>query len=119
MQDWPPPDAATQSWYLKSDGSANMGTGDGVLTQEPSDRSVDDSYIYNPREPVPTRGGPVYWGLEHLGPVDQRPLLDRSDLLFYRGPKLESPLTVVGEVTLDLCISSDAPRYRFCCQTLC
>lgn len=85
-----------------------MGTGDGLLTQEPSDRSVGDSYVYNPREPVPTRGGPTYWGLEHLGPVDQRPLLDRSDLLFYRSPKLGSPLTVVGEVTLDLCVSSDA-----------
>ena len=108
LQDWPPPEATTQSWYLKSGGSANMGTGDGLLTQEPSDRSVGDSYVYNPREPVPTRGGPTYWGLEHLGPVDQRPLLDRSDLLFYRSPKLGSPLTVVGEVTLDLCVSSDA-----------
>ena len=108
LQDWPPPEATTQSWHLKSGGSANMGTGDGVLTQDPSDRNVGDSYVYNPREPVPTHGGPVYWGLEHLGPVDQRPILDRSDLLFYRSPKLESPLTVVGEVSLDLCISSDA-----------
>ena len=113
LQDWPPPETTTQSWYLKSDGSANMRTGDGVLTQEPSDRSVDDSYVYNPRDPVPTRGGPVYWGLDHLGPVDQRPLLDRSDLLFYRSPKLESPLTVVGEITLNLCISSDAPDTDF------
>ena len=61
----------------------------------------------------PTHGGPIYWGIEHLGPVDQRPLLDRSDILFYRSPKLDSPLTVVGEVTLDLCISSDVPDTDF------
>ena len=84
-----------------------MGSGDGVLTQESPDSSGTDSYVYNPRNPVPTHGGPVYWGLDHLGPVDQRPVLDRSDLLFYRSPKLESPLTVVGEINLDLCISSD------------
>ena len=108
LQDWPPPEAVEQSWHLKSGGSANMGTGDGVLTQECSDVSTTDGYVYDPRDPVPTHGGPIYWGLEHLGPVDQRPLLDRSDLLFYRSQKLDAPLAVVGEVTLDLCISSDA-----------
>ena len=113
LQDWPPPEATTQSWYLKSGGSANMGTGDGVLTEEPPDSSVADSYVYNPRTPVLTRGGPVYWGLEHLGPVDQRPLLDRSDLLFYRSRILESPLTIIGDITLDLCVSSDAPDTDF------
>ncbi len=108
LQDWPPPEVRTQSWYLKSGGSANMGSGDGVLTQESPDRSGVDSYVYNPRNPVPTHGGPVYWGLDYLGPVDQRPVLDRSDLLFYRSARLESALTVIGEVNLDLYISSDA-----------
>ena len=113
LQDWPPPETRPQSWHLKSGGSANMGTGDGVLTQEPPDRSIADSYVYNPRDPVPTHGGPIYWGLEHCGPVDQRPLLDRPDLLFYRSAKLESPLTVIGEITLDLYISSDAADTDF------
>ena len=85
-----------------------MRIGDGELAQAPPDSRAADSYIYNPQDPVPTHGGPIYWGLEHLGPVDQRLLLDRSDLLFYRSPKFESPLTVVGEITLNLYISSDA-----------
>ena len=67
LQDWPPPEAVEQSWHLKSGGSANMATGDGVLTQECSDGSVTDGYVYDPRDPVPTHGGPIYWGLEHLG----------------------------------------------------
>lgn len=108
LQDWPPPEVRTQSWYITSGGSANMRSGDGVLTQESPDRSGVDRYVYNPRNPVPTHGGPVYWGLDHLGPVDQRPVLDRSDLLFYRSARLESALTVIGEVNLDLYISSDA-----------
>ncbi len=113
LQDWPPPEATPQSWYLKSDGSANMQTGDGVLTQEPPDNSSTDSYVYNPQDPVPTHGGPIYWGMEHLGPVDQRPLFDRPDVLFYRSEKLELPLTVVGEITLNLCVSSDAADTDF------
>ena len=108
LRDWPPPEVRTQSWYLQSGGSANMGSGDGVLTQESPDKSGVDSYVYDLRNPVTTHGGPVYWGLDHLGPVDQRPVLDRSDLLFYRSARLESALTVIGEVNLDLYISSDA-----------
>ena len=62
----------------------------------------------SPWNPLPTHGGPIYWGLEHLGPVGQRPLINRPELLFYRSPTLESPLTVIGEITLNLCVSSGA-----------
>lgn len=102
LEDWPPPGAVTQSWYLSS------GDGDGSLTLETPDRSGADNYLYDSENPVPTRGGPIYWGFEFLGPVDQRPLLDRPDVLIYRGPKLASPTTVVGPIELDLFISSDA-----------
>ncbi|HIE28372.1 TPA: hypothetical protein EYP66_13915 [Candidatus Poribacteria bacterium] len=50
----------------------------------------------------------MYWGNEFLGPIDQRPLLDRPDVLYYRSPKLASPLTVVGEITLRLFVESSA-----------
>ncbi|MFQ6042385.1 MAG: CocE/NonD family hydrolase [Candidatus Poribacteria bacterium] len=108
LTDWPPPDAVAQSWYLSSDGSANMSIGDGRLTLETPDTNAADGYEYDPQNPVPTRGGPIYWGNEFLGPVDQRPLLDRPDVLYYRSPKLASPLTVVGEITLRLFVESSA-----------
>ena len=108
LEDWPPPGAVVQSWHLSSGGSANMWIGDGALARDKPTVSAADSYTYDPRNPVPTRGGPIYWGNEFLGPIDQRPLLDRPDVLYYRSPKLARPLAVVGEIGLDLFVSSDA-----------
>ena len=99
LEDWPPPGMVTQSWYLGSDGE---------LAQDAPDRGGEDSYVYDPQNPAPTGGGPIYWGLEFPGPVDQRPLLYRPDVLVYRSQKLRSPMTVVGPITLDLRVSSDA-----------
>ena len=65
--------------------------------------------------PVPTRGGPIYWGLDPIpvGPADQRPLLDRRDVLCYRSETLSRALPVIGEVNLDLWIASDAEDTDF------
>jgi len=57
---------------------------------------------------MPTRGGPAFQGLEHRGPLDQRPLFDRSDFLYYRSEPLPEPLTVVGNIKLDLWVTSNA-----------
>ena len=56
---------------------------------------------------------PIYWGFEFVGPVDQRPLLDRDDLLVYRSQELASPMAVIGPIELDLLISSDAEDTDF------
>lgn len=108
LEDWPPPGAVKQSWYLTSRGCAGKGLEDGRLTLEKPDDSNVDSYLYDPQNPVPTLGGPTYWGLQPVGPVDQRPMLDRSDVLAYRSQKLSSPLAVVGPIDLELFVSSDA-----------
>jgi putative CocE/NonD family hydrolase len=108
LTDWPPPGAITQSWYLSSDGKAGIRSDDGRLTLETPNNSGADSYMYDPPNPVPTLGGQIYWGLEFPGPVDQSPLLDRPDVLYYRSPKLANPLNVIGEITLELFIESSA-----------
>lgn len=113
LPDWPPPGAETQSWRLDSNGSANMRIGDGTLTRETPNADAADRYQYDPQNPVLTRGGPIYWGLEFVGPTDQRPILNRPDVLYYRSPKLGSALAVVGEITLDLFVTSDAADTDF------
>ncbi|MFC1526351.1 CocE/NonD family hydrolase [Candidatus Latescibacterota bacterium] len=108
LGDWPPPGSQVQEWYLTSGGSANMRSGDGRLQTTAPTAAADDSYTYDPRDPVPTCGGAVYWGLEPRGPVDQRPILNRPDVLYYRSEKLGQGLCVVGDIGLDLYVSSDA-----------
>ena len=113
FEDWPPPEARIHSYFLDSNGSANMRIGDGSLKQDAPEKSAADSFDYDPADPVPTRGGATYWGLPLVGPIDQRPILDRSDVLYYRSDKLSAPLTVVGEVNLALNISTDAEDTDF------
>ena len=113
LEDWPPPAAETQTWYLRSGGSANTLAGDGHLGREEPLRRLPDRYLYDPLDPVPTHGGPIYWGLSPLGPVDQRPILGRQDVLCYKSQPLEEPMAVVGEINLDLWIASDAADTDF------
>ena len=99
LSEWPPPEADAQSWYLESGNR---------LSREPPANQSGDTLEYDPDDPVPSRGGPVFWGLEHLGPTDQRPLLDRPDVLLYESAPLDQPMTVMGNVAMELTIASDA-----------
>ena len=90
-----------------------MKTGDGVLRSEAPSLDQSDQFRYDPQDPVPTHGGAIYWGLEHCGPVDVRPVLNRPDVLYYRSPKLPEPVTVIGEVGLELFVSSSAEDTDF------
>ncbi|MHB9106203.1 MAG: CocE/NonD family hydrolase [Armatimonadota bacterium] len=101
--DWPPPEARTQSWHLASGGS---------LTEDIPNGGAD-SYRYDPADPVPMLGGAVYWGFSAVGPVDQRPILDRADVLYYRSPVLDRPLAVIGDIHLRLTVASTAEDTDF------
>ena len=61
--DWPLARARTTALYLASEHAANSLSGDGVLQWKPERaKTVDiasDSFTYDPRNPVPTRGGAV------------------------------------------------------------
>jgi len=113
FDDWPVPGTETQTWHLRSGGNANTLAGDGRLSREAPDGDPPDRYRYDPADPVPTLGGPVYWGVAAAGPVEQRPILSRQDVLYYRSEPLPQSLSVVGEVNLDLWIASDAPDTDF------
>lgn len=108
---WPPPESKFRKMYLSSSGAAIGPGGGGGLTEEPETVDDADSFSYDPLDPAPTQGGQIYWGVkpDHgVGPVDQRSILKRTDVLYYRGVPLREPMTVVGPVTLDLWIASSA-----------
>ncbi len=99
---WPPPGTRQSAWYFGSDGQ---------LTQAaPTSDQTPDSYVYDPNNPCPTRGGNLLLPPQYVaGPVDQRTLLSRRDVLTYTSAVLEHDLEVVGPVTAELYASTSGP----------
>jgi putative CocE/NonD family hydrolase len=86
---------------------------DGLLSLEkPARTGKSLSYRYDPTDPVPTIGGNIL-DLKNAGPLDQRPLADRKDVLRFVTEPLEEPLAITGKVLAELHISSDAPDTTF------
>jgi len=69
------------------------------------------SYIYDPAKPVPTAGGAnlVLPG----GPMDQRDVEGRADVLVFSTPPLEVPVEVTGRVWVQLFASSNCSDTDF------
>ncbi|WP_396617621.1 CocE/NonD family hydrolase [Lysobacter soli] len=113
---WPPAEARPQSWYLSSNGHANSRDGDGVLALEAAREIRSDDFIHDPMDPVPSRGGPLCCTgdpNQRAGPVDQRDVERRKDVLVYTSAPLQQPLRIVGKLSAQLVVSSTAPDTDF------
>jgi putative CocE/NonD family hydrolase len=106
---WPVPTAQTRTWYLRGDGRAND-EGGGLSPDSPPADEPADHFVYDPADPVPTCGGA---SLGRPGPVDQRSVESRGDVLCYTSDALSEDLVVVGPVRVELFAASDAPRTDF------
>ena len=105
--EWEWPLARTQytKYYLHGGGKANSLYGDGTLSREaPQAGEPADTYIYDPADPVPTWGGSncCWSNIVLMGPIDQRPVEWRRDILVYTTPELSEPLEVTGPITIKL-----------------
>jgi putative CocE/NonD family hydrolase len=101
--------------YLQSGGNANSLWGDGHLSWDaPSADSRPDQYRYDPDLPVPSLGGANCCGAPTpAGPMDQRPVESRHDVLVYTSDYLNEAIEVTGPLKLVLYASSDAPDTDF------
>jgi len=96
------------TYHLRQGGELSV---DPPGTDEPADR-----YDYDPADPVPTIGGvnsvlTMTQGAEtpiRPGPIDQRVLERRDDVLVYTSEPLDSDLEVVGPVEMVLYAASTA-----------
>ncbi|MGQ4809646.1 Cocaine esterase [Candidatus Entotheonellaceae bacterium PAL068K] len=114
-QEWPLARTQYIRYYLHSQGQAQTRHGDGVLNpQLPGDEPVD-SYVYDPRNPVPTRGGGLCCWPAAVpgGAFDQRSIQDRPDVLVYSTPPLEREIEVTGPITVTLWATSTASDTDF------
>jgi putative CocE/NonD family hydrolase len=111
---WPVPGAQEECWYLASNGHANTRGGDGTLARTAPSGDATDTYLYDPADPVPTRGGATLLpSTLTRGPVDQGPNEERPDVLCYTSAPFEQPCTAIGAVGVTLFASSSAPDTDF------
>ncbi len=93
--DWPPPSDPIP-YYFHADGA--------LSTDKPSQTEAARSYDYDPKNPVPTIGGGNL--TISRGPLDQRPVEDRPDVLLFTTPILEEPVEATGRIKVSLWASS-------------
>lgn len=105
-REWPPSRSRGRKFYL---------AGGGALTARPPSRATPDRYVYNPRDPVPTRGGPVCCNPRVFpwGPMDQRPVEKRPDVLVYTTAPLKRDTTAAGPVKVVLWVSTSSTDTDF------
>ncbi len=118
--EWPPARTRHVRFYLASNGHANSRFGDGTLETSPRTRSVPDQFTYDPMKPVPTMGGAICCNpaIFPWGPMDQRPVETRHDVLVYTSAPLIDDMEVTGQVQLVLRASSNAPDTDFTAKLL-
>lgn len=101
LADWPPRDAAVQRWHLH--GGGRLGT------DAPAEKTPG-RYTYDPAAPTPAVGGA---SILSRGPLDNRALEQRPDVLTYTSEPLAGPLVISGSVTARLFAGSSRPHTDF------
>ena len=91
------------SWYLQPSGG--LDTNGAPTTPELR------TYIYDPKAPTPSVGGNNLF-LES-GPMDQRAIGDRQDVLKFVSEPLGDPIEIVGSLGADLWVSTSAEDTDF------
>ena len=120
-KEWPLARTVFTPYYLHSQGRANSLHGNGTLSPDPPASEPPDQFDYDPDKPVPTFGGnnstwtmmkfaaePVY-----PGPLDQRTIERRDDVLVYTTPELDADLEVTGPLEVTLYAASSASDTDF------
>jgi putative CocE/NonD family hydrolase len=114
-QEWPPARARMTAFYFASQGAANTLDGSGTLDNRPPRRSQPERFEFDPANPVPTSGGATCCNpkLFPWGPMDQRPVERRSDVLVFSTTPMREDLEVIGPVRVVLYAASSAPDTDF------
>jgi len=100
-----------EAWPLASTDQVLHLAAGGVLSTKAPAASEPDGYRADPNNPVPTVGG-AHLILESAfpqGPWDQRPVEARGDVLVYTSMPLTEDVEVIGELALEVWVSSTAP----------
>jgi predicted acyl esterase len=96
------------SWPVPSKPTSYFLNAGGTLTEKlPEQTESTDIYKYDPKNPVPTVGG-ANLSIKR-GPMDQRAIGNRKDILKYVTGVLTSPIEITGRIKVELWAESDCP----------
>ncbi|MCO1597752.1 CocE/NonD family hydrolase [Micromonospora sp. RHAY321] len=98
LPDWPPP-AVETAWHLHPGGE---------LATRPPVASAPDEFRYDPGDPTPSLGGPLLVA-QRAGPVDNRRVEARPDVLTYTSAPLARPVEVIGPVRAEIHVRAELP----------
>jgi putative CocE/NonD family hydrolase len=106
-QEWPLKRTRFTPFYLHSQGHANTGTGDGILSWEAPGNEPVDTFTYDPNDPIPSTDDPGTMGASSV--LDERQMESRKDVLVFTTAPLEEPVEVTGPIRVKLWAASSAP----------
>ncbi|MEA3439896.1 MAG: CocE/NonD family hydrolase [Chloroflexota bacterium] len=112
---WPPKAKNVQFFLHQSDGN-RRNPGYGLAPELPENPLPPDTYIYNPEDPTPSIGG-AEMSL-NAGPVDNRKLEARPDVMTFTSRQLENTIEVIGYVRLKLYVGSSLENTDFYARLL-
>ena len=102
---------SADSWPPAADQTGFYFHADGTLRTEKQTGDEKKTYAFDPKNPVLTVGGQNL--IADKGPMDQRKIEDRKDVLLFTTEVLAEPLEVTGQMKAKLFVSSDAPDTDF------
>ena len=108
---WPPKQIEYKQMYIHSNGKANTVEGNGRLNFEKPHAEPEDSYVFDPMNPIITRGGR---NLEiRIGGLNQKKAEKRDDVLVYSSEPLKKGIEITGPIKMVLYATSSAKDTDF------
>ncbi len=98
--EWPLARTQYTKYYFHSGGQANSRLGDGALGTSVPDDEPYDSYLYDPRNPVPSN--------MNMGAYTQQEVEGRADVLVYTTEPMNTKLEITGPLEIKLWAASSA-----------
>ncbi len=111
LADWPEP--LMKTYFLQSDGLANIREDRGVLVETANMLSAlnQDVIVHDPWNPAPALGG---HSAIPAGVFERTAVDSRGDVLTYTTAPLTAELRVAGVVEVDCAIAASTPSYDLC-----
>lgn len=114
-----PPEVSTRTWHFHEADRSSVCEG-GVLLTVPGWALQSARYVYDPDDPVPSRGGSGLlafavpgWRGTPPSNRSQKGLCQRDDVLSFVSPPLEEDLHLLGRAKVHLTVSTDVDDTAF------